>query len=105
MNEIDLRTQEIRKARNVTVWMFVLFPFFGAGFAALYEHQSGIARYLALLPIGVYLMTFLYWAARFSYATCPACHGPMFHKYFFFYGFHICVRCGHSLSAHRGSAE
>ena len=34
---------------------------------------------------------------KFSYAACPACDKPMFHKHYFFYGLSKCVHCGYSL--------
>lgn len=84
--------------------MFVVFPFIGALLALLAESYSIAPGYIivVLLPFVIY---FLFVSVKWSYASCPMCQQPMFHKYYFFYGFFRCVHCGYNLKDTKTSSN
>ena len=76
--------------------LFVGFPIFASVIFVLLG-ILGVEENYILIPTIPYAAIFLFYGAKFSYAKCPICHEPMFHKFFFFYGFFRCVHCNYDL--------
>lgn len=102
MGVVAERSEAIRKARNFSFVLFLAFPLVGFGSAFVLQSLGVDTRYVLVILIP-YLVVFFFFGIRWSYAQCPMCHAPMYHKYFFFYGFLRCVNCGYNLKDPKSS--
>jgi hypothetical protein len=90
------QSEVIRNARNLSIVFFLAFPFVSAAAAFLVD-TLGVDENFVLVVIVPYVVILLFYGIRWSHASCPMCHEPMFHRAYFFYGFFRCVRCGYNL--------
>ena len=96
MNRVREQSEAIRRARNLTLWLFVAFPIVGVAVIFVVE-WLGLTDAIWLFAMTLYVVVLIRISIKWSYATCPMCYQPMFRKPFFFYGFIRCVSCGYNL--------
>ena len=96
MDDIKEKSEYIRKNRNVSILIFITFPF--VGFISAWAFSLiGCPEQYSLIIAVPYAVLFLVVGVRWSYSYCPACNAPMFRKGLFFYGFFRCVHYGYNL--------
>ncbi len=96
MDIVRERSQAIRKARNLTIALFLGFPLVGITAVVLFRFL-GLEEEYTLIVIIPYMVVFLVVGIRCSYASCPICAARMFLKWFIFCWSFRCIHCGYDL--------